>query len=330
MTPTISPPPSVTRQATRPKTRVTSRTGLAGVRSRSKTGRSARAKRGPGRSEPGLLGRYIDRSGRLRQVVALPGARGSVLVVDRDAITLGDRRLVAHLAPDEPRENAARVCEHYLGDPAGRWCRRVTPEDLEVVPFAEEEEIELQAGATPSVTALTDRQRRTYCLERRSTGMSIPELRWCRRSPAVEGEPSQPISMREAIAGLESYEPVRTLTHRALALHRDDPAVSIAVLRAERARMEVSKIVLNRGLRGAVLAAAAAQGLSMSEIAVRCGRVKHDSRGKESGETSWLSRRLGIAPEGGESTPTPWIHSDVLALIARRGLGISPREVELG
>jgi hypothetical protein len=62
-------------------------------------------------------------------------------------------------------------------------------------------------------------------------------------------------------------------------------------------RMDVSKIVLNRGLRQAVLAAAAAQGLSMSEIAVRCGRVKHDSKGKESGETSWLARRLGIAPE---------------------------------
>jgi hypothetical protein len=68
----------------------------------------------------------------------------------------------------------------------------------------------------------------------------------------------------------------------------------------------------------------------MSEIAMRCGRVKYDSRGNVSGETSWLSRRLGLAPEGGEAHPTPWVHSDVLALIARRGLGISPREVELG
>jgi hypothetical protein len=91
-------------------------------------------------------------------------------------------------------------------------------------------------------------------------------------------------------------------------------------------RMDVSKIVLNRGLRQAVLAAAAAQGLSMSEIAVRCGRVKHDSKGKESGETSWLARRLGIAPEGGESTPTPWIHSDVLALIALL-LGVQGRRL---
>ncbi len=67
----------------------------------------------------------------------------------------------------------------------------------------------------------------------------------------------------------------------------------------------------------------------MSEIAIRCGRVKRDSRGNESGETSWLARRLGLLPEGGHSTPTPWIHSDVLGLIARQGLGVSPREVEL-
>jgi hypothetical protein len=67
----------------------------------------------------------------------------------------------------------------------------------------------------------------------------------------------------------------------------------------------------------------------MSEIAMRCGRVKRDSAGNESGETSWLARRLGILPEGGRDTPTPWVHSDVLALIARLGLGISPREVEV-
>ena len=328
MTRTASP--SSPRQVTRPnrtKARVTSRTRPAGVRP--KTAPSARAERGAGGSEPGLLGRYTGREDRLRQVVALPGAWGSVLVVDRDASTLGDRRLVAHLAADEPRCNAALVCEHYLRDPAGRWCRNVIQEDLEVEPFPEEAETGPAGEAVPCAAELTDTHGRAYSLELHAAGMSIPELRWC-RCPAAEQCSPEPISMREAIASLESYEPVRTLTRRALALHRDDPTVSVAVLRAERARMDVSKIVLNRGLRQAVLAAAAAQGLSMSEIAVRCGRVKHDSKGKESGETSWLARRLGIAPEGGESTPTPWIHSDVLALIARRGLGISPREVELG
>jgi hypothetical protein len=358
MTLTIAPTSPPVRKATRPKTLALSRTGSAEVcpepRVRSRTGQatapsitrvssqtrpggvrpmlapSACSERGSESDEPGLLGRYIASKARLRQVVALPGARGSVLVVDRDATTLSDWRLVAHLAADEPAENAALVCEHYLRDSAGHWCRRVKPEDLEVVPFAEAEEQDSEAQATPSTTALTDKQGRTYRLELGSAEMSIRELRWYRRSPAAEGEPGEPVSVREAIAGLESYEPVRTLTHRALALHRDDPVISIAMLRSEQARMETSQIVLNRGLRRAALATAAAQDLSMSEIALRCGKVKHDSKGKESGETSWLARRLGIAPESGKSTPTPWIHTDVLALIARRGLGISPREVELG
>jgi hypothetical protein len=356
MTLTISPPPSAARPATRPKARASSRTGSADVcpkpRVRSRTGKagapsiarassqtepagvrpkaapSACSERDSGSDEPGILGRYIAPKARLRQVVALPGAQGSVLVVDRDGTTLGDCRLVAHLAADEPSENAALVCEHYLRDAAGQWCRRVIPEDFEVVPFAQAEERDPEAEATPSTTALTDKQGRTFRLQVGSAELSIRELRWYRRSPG--GESAEPVSVREAIASLESYEPVRTLTHRALALHRDDPAISVAMLRSEQARMETSQIVLNRGLRRAALATAATQDLSMSEIALRCGKVKHDSKGKESGETSWLARRLGIAPESGKSMPTPWIHTDVLALIARRGLGISPREVELG
>jgi hypothetical protein len=279
-----------------------------------------------------LLGSYLDPDGGRRQVVALPGARESVLVVDRDADTLGDWRLVAHLAADEPPENASIVCEHYLRDPAGHWCRSVTADDLQAVPFGEAEEQDLdpapesEAEAIPSPTALTDRQGRTYRLELCITGMSIPELRWYRHSPTTPR--SEPVVMREVIASLESYEPVRTLTSRALALHRADPEVSTSTLRTEQARVERSEIVLNRGLRRAALAATATQELSMSEI--RCGKIRCDARGQTSGETSWLARRLGLAPEGGRSTPTPWIHTDVLAMIARRGLGISPREVELG
>jgi hypothetical protein len=103
----------------------------------------------------------------------------------------------------------------------------------------------------------------------------------------------------------------------------------VTALRGELLRVQDSPIVLNRGLREAVLGVVERQGLSMSEVAIRCGRVKRDAAGNESGETSWLARRLGLLPEGGRKTPTPWIHSDVLALIARDGLGISPREVEL-
>jgi hypothetical protein len=341
MTLTISPSssPSPTRKATRLTTGVTSRTGPAGRRPKSAS--SARSACGLRINKPRLLGRYLEREDRLRQVVALPGAGESVLVVDRDATTLGDCRLVAHLAADEPWENAALLCRHYLRDPGGRWCRGVTPEDLEISPFAVAEEVDHQALARLNMSALTDRQGRTYRLdlgfpEISKSGkrnleprISTPHLRWHRSSPTAEGQRSEPVSMREVIACLESYEPVRTLTYSALALHRDDQGVSIATLRAERVRMDTSQIVLNRGLRRAALAATATQGLSMSEIAVRCGRVKRDARGKESGETSWLARRLGIAPESGQSSPTPWIHTDVLALIARAGLGISPREVEL-
>jgi hypothetical protein len=137
------------------------------------------------------------------------------------------------------------------------------------------------------------------------------------------------VSMREAIASLESYEPVRTLTVRALAAARDSHELSTAVLRAELARVQRSPIVLNRRLRETILAYMERDGLSMSEIAIRCGRVKRGVDGHESGETSWLARRLGLLPEGGKAEPTPWIHSDVMALIARRGLGVSPREVEV-
>ncbi|MFZ2114172.1 MAG: hypothetical protein WAU77_10655 [Solirubrobacteraceae bacterium] len=71
------------------------------------------------------------------------------------------------------------------------------------------------------------------------------------------------------------------------------------------------------------------RGMTMSEIALRCGRTKRDRTGRVSGETSWLARRIGQAPESGEEHLSPWVQSDVLALIAREGLGVCPREVEL-
>lgn len=280
--------------------------------------------------ERSVLGRYIDWRGGSREVIARAGYRGSVLVIDRDADTLGDRRLVAHISADEPAENPAVACRCYLKQARrGRCpCRRLTPEDLRSSPLPEEPDRE-PAAPMPDAVEGADRLGRRYSLERLQTGMSIPELRWCRCSSTRGGGEPLAVSMREAIACLQSYEPVRTLTRRALALHAGDSTVSTAVLRIELVRIQESPIVLNRGLREAVMAAVERQGLSMSEIAIRCGRIKRDSAGNESGETSWLARRLGILPEGGRDTPTPWIHSDVLALIARQGLGIGPREVEV-
>jgi hypothetical protein len=291
----------------------------------------------------GPLARYTDHDGRQREVLALPGHGGSVLVLDRDAATWGDRRLVAHLAADEPLENATLVCRDYLRDPRPRRCRPLAPEDLLTAPFSEGCELREEGGElldplpSPEAVELLDRHGARHRLEPLATGLSIPELRWCRWEGAAElggsGQPAtgpQPESVRDVVGCMDGYEPVRAFTIRALERHREDAAVSVAVLRGELQRIDASRIVLNRGLRRAVLHAMRTQGVSLSEIAFRCGRVKRDGQGNCSGETSWLSRRVGISPEGGTGgQPTPWIHSEVLAVIAREGLGISPREVEL-
>jgi hypothetical protein len=256
----------------------------------------------------------------MREVVCRAGHGGSVLVVDRDAGGREQELLVAHLAADEPPENAALVCEHYL---SGGWrvrCRALTDEDVRGAPFAgDDERFAMRRDASWLSSPLVG-----MALRRLHTGMSIPELRWTRSAT------SGAISLREAIAAFESYEPLLGCTRRALAEWRPDGRVSTVVLEAELGRVLESPIVLNRGLREAVLERARPGLLSMSEIAMRCGRVKRDRKGNLSGETSWLARRIGLLAECGHGAPTRWIHSDVLALIAREGLGIAPREVELG
>jgi hypothetical protein len=280
-------------------------------------------------SQHELLGHYVDRCGRRREVMTQEGSAGSVLVVDRDALTRGDRRLVAHIAGDEPAGNAALVCARYLEDGHGdRYrCPRVTAQDMERAPFSDPGEGEPRSvsGADQPVESSSCSYRLVLC--RRA--LSIPELRWQRSQRQARERGSTIVSLREAVADLESYEPLCSLTASALRAHGDEPEVSTTVLRLELARVRESPIVLNRRLREVVLAALEREALSMSQIATRCGRVKHDRRGNASGETSWLARRLGLLPEGGQSAPTPWIHSEVLGLIARRGLGVSPREVEL-
>jgi hypothetical protein len=262
-------------------------------------------------------------------IVARAGFAQSVLVIDCDQQTRGDGLLVAHLAPDEPPANAAIASRDYIARArrSKRLCRHVRDTDLTATPFTS---LDSESPATVALLEeqTTDDRGRRYELWQVETGMSIPQLRWCRHVPGKEAERGA-ISVREAIACLQHYEPICALTVRALSRHENDDAVSVCLLRAELQRIRQSPIVLNRGLREAVLAAMARHGLSMSEIAIRCGRIKRDSAGNESGETSWLARRLGLLPEGGRDAPTPWVHSDVLALIARAGLGRAPREVEL-
>jgi len=285
----------------------------------------------PARPAGALLGRYSDRDGSTREVIVRAGFAGSVLVLDRAAESLEDHRLVAHLPSDEPLSNALIVAHQYLRDPGRRLrCRALTAEDAAIVPFAQPPQ-ELQIAARKHGGTLVDRAGGCHRLERVPRGVGDAELRWCRRDAGQLG-PGMILSVRETIGWLERYEPVATLTAAALAGHRDgdqDGELSLARLRAELERVQRSPIVLNRGLRRAVLAAVHGKRTSMSEIAVRCGRVKFDARGNMSGESSWLARRVGIAPEGGRRAPTPWVHTEVLALIARDGLGLSPREVEV-
>jgi hypothetical protein len=319
---TLSNQPQSSRRTVRGDARAPSRTDRPRLRGGRETEHNKRWRRR-------RLARYLDWNGHRREVIARRGVAGSVLVVDRDAETLGDRRLVAHLAADEPPENAVLVCRLYLDDSKanGHRCRSLREEDLQSEPLDEEDTSEWTSLQRDCCHHLLDSAGGLHQLELVQTGMSIPELRWQRLSRR-QGE-QRTVSVRDVIAALERYEPVRTLTRSALALHDADPTVSVTVLRAEFERVLVSPIVLNRGLRDAVLATMTREELSMSEIAVRCGRIKRDGRGNESGETSWLARRLGMLPEGGHESPTPWIHSDVLGLISRRGLGVSPREVEL-
>jgi hypothetical protein len=249
-----------------------------------------------------------------------------VLVLDCLAGTLTDARLVAHLAPDEPHGIARLLAEMYIADPTRGRCASLNARALE--------QLEDPEGPTDAESIVADRRPLVdaracvYAIREVSGDAFGLELRWTRSATSEPDGAFETLTLRDVVGALEDYEPALPVTSQVLAVDRDGSGVSALRLRAELQRMVCSRIVLNRGLREAVQREMST-GLSMSEIAIRCGRVKRDAKGNESGETSWLARRLGVLPEGGQSAPTPWVHSDVLALIARCGLSIAPREVEL-
>ncbi len=275
------------------------------------------------------LGRYVaPDTEQAREIVSLPRPDGSTFVVDYLVSNLGDGRLVAHLAPDEPPENARIVTAMYLADDTKGRCRLLTPQDFELTRHATPPPP--STGGTASQPApLLDAEGHLYRIQEVADDGSVPELRWTRSRHPGREDPFEALTLRDVIACLEDYEPARTITTDALAVHRHDRRPSTRRLREELERLTCSSIVLNRGLREVVQRVVARGEVSMSEIAMRCGRIKRDRRGNPSGETSWLARRIGRLPEGGEDEPTPWVHSDVLALIVRAGLGASPHEVEL-
>jgi hypothetical protein len=269
------------------------------------------------------LARYTDGRGRVREVLACSAAHGTVLVVDREASTLLDCRLVAHLGSDEPATNADLVCSLYLREAleGGSRCRSLAAADRLIAPFAAVSPPRLDPDRGGSEVCRGYRIRPVVDASQR------PQLRWCRPSGERASAEDGPLSLRDVVAAMQSYEPMCAITASAIREHTGPD--STAMLRSELARVQESPIVLNRLLREVVCATVATGQLSMSEIALRCGRVKRDRNGNESGETSWLGRRIGLLPESGRNEPTPWVHTEVLAQIARRGLGVSPREVEL-
>ncbi|MCW3033718.1 MAG: hypothetical protein JWM60_2063, partial [Solirubrobacterales bacterium] len=207
-----------------------------------------------------VLRRYRDEDGVTRELIARPAANGTVLVIDRDLLDGGEERLIAHLAFDEPPRNALLAVEQYLAaEPCARRCRAVEPSDSIAAPFpAPSQEALRDVHGTDPVDGSTC----AFRLRRVPSGMSIPALRWTRRGDASDTET---VSLREAIATLESYEPLRSITGAALHRYERDPTVSCTVLRAELTRVLDSAIVLNRGLREAVVEKVSAGGASMSE-----------------------------------------------------------------
>jgi len=269
------------------------------------------------------LGRYTERdTGARREIARLPIADGSALVIDRPSGTHGDARLLGRLAADEPRENAQILCALYLADESRGRCRPVIGADLDAAPTPEAPDVCREHE-------LRDANGTVYRIQEVALDGHFPELRWTRSILSDQAERFETVRLRQVVARFEDYEPARSITANALATYGSDPTLSTSCLTAELTRLDGSPVVLNRRLREAVAHTLAVGELSMSEIAMRCGRVKRDRRGRLSGETSWLARRIGQLPEGGEDQPTPWVHSDTLALIARDGLGISPNEVEL-
>ncbi len=283
----------------------------------------------PAPPKPARLGRYTDdHTGTAREIIRIAGPEESTLVIDRLTRTGADPRLVAHLAADEPPQNARVLTSMYLADPSRGRCRPVSTQDLIEVPsvgFPAATETCVEQPDTP----LFDAEGARYGIREVPTSGPLPELRWtCSHDPR-ENERFETLTLREVVGRLQDYEPTRTITARTLAARRGDPLVSTCRLREDLARLGASSIVLNRGLREAVMRRVKRGEASMSEIAMRCGRFKQGGRGELYGETSWLGRRIGRLPEGGEHEPTPWIQSDVLALIVREGLRACPHEVEL-
>jgi hypothetical protein len=260
--------------------------------------------------------------GTRRQLLTIPVGEHRLLI-DR-ALKGGDARLLARLAPDEPPENEQLIARMYLADPGRAGCRAPTRGDLDPDAADTREppaaEVRWQAPLVAAVGA-------TFQIHRLDSS-GFPALRWT-ETPSGASNAPRTVSLREVVGRLEDYQPAVAMTQAATDANKQDRTVSVATLTSELQRLMESKIVLNRRLRERVQSAIEGDQATMSQIAVRCGRFRTNGRGRQTGETSWVARRIGVLPEAGAPRPTPWVHTEVLAVIARDGLGITPVDAEL-
>lgn len=125
------------------------------------------------------LARYTRPSSLVREIVALPGAQASRLLVDRLAGGLSDHRLLAHLSADEPAQNAKLICHMYLADPR-RACRRLTAQELRTPPLPD-------PGMEPAGSASELRDQAGSLYRIRAVEGPLRRLRWTRSSPQRPG-----------------------------------------------------------------------------------------------------------------------------------------------
>src|ERR1039458_8181725 len=187
------------------------------------------------------LGRYVALdTGQTRAIVSLPRPDASTLVVDYLVSTLGDGRLVAHLASDEPPENARIVCEMYLADETRGRCRRLTPQDLDRSRLADSPPN--GNGAASQHTPLLEAETCGDRIREIATDGSLAELRWTRSLHPGREEPFEAVSVRDVVARLQDYEPARAITTGTLAVHHQDCGLSSCRLRGELERLTCSPI----------------------------------------------------------------------------------------
>ena len=222
-----------------------------------------------------------DATGPTREVVTVK-LSGATLLIDRHAGTHEDARLVGRLEVEEPPENAEILTRLYLDDPNRGRCRPVAEEDLQTAPS------ERTASETTGVrwdAPLVADIGVILRLQLLPTGSGATALRWTKTTETEGRGNAEAVSLRKVIGQLQDYEPALSMTAAAIRGH-EQPGHSVCMLRLELNRVIESPIVLNRRLRERVEHAVATEGLTMSEIAICCGRLKRDKRGRESGETS--------------------------------------------